>query len=356
MLNLDDRRRAGVLLHPTSLPSPGYCGDFGADARRFVDLIEGAGLQIWQVLPLGPTHDDGCPYQSFSVHAGNPDLIDLEWLVEQGWLAAEDAAAGRQSPAAKRRALTLAGTSFFRQVETAEQSPMITVYRQFLEEADFWLEDYVRFQAFRDDQQRRPWATWPEGLRNCDPQACDQRARELSAEISALRFRQFVFHCQWHELRQYANERGLLLFGDMPIYVHLESADVWAHQDLFDLDERGQPITVTGVPPDYFCAEGQLWGNPQYNWQRMQGDGFRWWLRRFESAARQFDIARIDHFRGLEAYWEIPADAFSAKEGKWVKAPGRELLSLVRETYPELRLVAENLGTISPEVEALRAE
>ena len=142
----------------------------------------------------------------------------------------------------------------------------------------------------------------------------------------------------------------------MPIYVHLESADVWAHQDLFDLDEGGQPITVTGVPPDYFSTEGQLWGNPQYNWQRMQGDGFRWWLRRFESAARQFDIARIDHFRGLEAYWEIPADALSAKEGKWVKAPGRELLSLVREAYPELRLVAENLGTISPEVEALRAE
>jgi 4-alpha-glucanotransferase len=356
MLNLDDRRRAGVLLHPTSLPSPGYSGDFGTDARRFIDLLAEAGVQIWQVLPLGPTHEDGCPYQSFSVHAGNPDLIDLDWLVEREWLSADDAAAGRQTPAAKRRALTSASNIFFRQVETAEQSPMIAAYRQFLEEAGFWLEDYVRFQAFRDHQQRRPWATWPEGLRNYDPQACEKHAVELSAEISALRFRQFVFHCQWHELRRYANERDLLLFGDMPIYVHQESADVWAHQELFKLDDQGQPITVTGVPPDYFCAEGQLWGNPQYDWQRMQEEGFRWWLQRFESAARQFDIARIDHFRGLEAFWEIPADALSAKEGKWVKAPGRELLSLVREAYPELRLVAENLGTISPEVEALRAE
>jgi 4-alpha-glucanotransferase len=354
--NLDDRRRAGVLLHPTSLPSAGYGGDFGADTRRFVDLIANAGIQIWQVLPLGPTHPDGCPYQSSSVHAGNPDLIDLEWLVRKGWLDAARAAAGRESPAAKRDALDSACEAFFRQVETAERSPMIDAYRQFIQQADFWLEDYVRFQAFRDAEGRRPWATWPGGLRDCQPQACEQRARELSGKIRALRSRQFVFDCQWHELRAYANERGILLFGDMPIYVDLESADVWAHQDLFDLDEHGRPVTVTGVPPDYFSAEGQLWGNPQYNWQRMQEDGFQWWLQRFNSADRQFDIARIDHFRALEAYWEIPAAAVSAREGRWVPAPGRELLSLVRAAYPQLRLVAENLGTISPEVEALRAE
>jgi 4-alpha-glucanotransferase len=353
---LSDRRRAGVLLHPTSLPGPGYRGDFGADARRFIDVIADAGIQIWQVLPLGPTHEDGCPYQSSSVHAGNPDLIDLQWLVEKGWLDAAQASAGLQSPVAKREALRQAGLAFFQQVELAETSPMIAAYSQFLEESRFWLEDYVRFQAFRDDQQLRPWSDWPAGLRNCEPQACDQRAHELSESISALRFRQFVFHCQWHELRRYANQRGVLLFGDMPIYVHLESADVWAHQALFDLDEQGQPVTVTGVPPDYFSEEGQLWGNPQYNWQRMQDNGFDWWLQRFGTAARQFDIVRIDHFRALEAYWEIPASATSAKDGRWVQAPGRELLQKVRQANPGLRLVAENLGTISDEVEALRAE
>jgi 4-alpha-glucanotransferase len=356
MSKLTDRRRAGVLLHPSSLPGPGYGGDFGAESRRFVDLIADAGVQIWQVLPLGPTHDDGCPYQSFSVHAGNPDLIDLHWLVDQGWLEESQAAAALCTPRAKREALDQAGRAFFHQVETAQHSPMIALYQLFLQEAEFWLEDYVRFQAFRDAEQRRPWASWPTGLRHCEPGACEQRAGELASQISTLRFRQFVFDCQWHALRRYANERGVLLFGDMPIYVHQESADVWAHQDLFDLDDEGQPITVTGVPPDYFSEEGQLWGNPQYNWQRMQADGFQWWLQRFDTAARQFDIARIDHFRALEAYWEIPADASSAKQGKWVPAPGRELLQLVRNTYPDLRLVAENLGTISPEVEALRAE
>jgi 4-alpha-glucanotransferase len=356
MSSLTDRRRAGVLLHPTCLPGAGYCGDFGSEARRFIDLIADAGMQIWQVLPLGPTHPDGCPYQSSSVHAGNPDLIDLQWLVDQGLLSGEQALAGQRSPRAKREALTAASRRFFQQVETAAESPMVDRYRQFLQEADFWLEDYVRFQAFRDAERRRPWSSWPSELRHCESQACDRRADELADVISALRFRQFVFNCQWHELRHYANERGILLFGDMPIYVDLESADVWAHQDLFDLDEEGQPITVTGVPPDYFSEEGQLWGNPQYHWDRMKADSFAWWLQRFDSAARQFDIVRIDHFRALEAYWEIPAGATSAKDGRWVPAPGRELLRLVRQAYPDLRLVAENLGTISPEVEALRAE
>lgn len=356
MNQLTSRRRAGVLLHPSSLPGAGYSGDFGAEARRFVDVITAAGLQIWQVLPLGPTHVDLCPYQSFSVHAGNPDLIDLYWLVDHGWLTLQQATDGQATPAAKRRALNIASTAFFKQVESAVTSPMIDAYARFLAEADFWLEDYARFQAFRDDQDCQSWINWPQALRDCDPTACDKRALELAPQITALRFRQFVFHCQWDELRQYANERGVLLFGDMPIYVHLESADVWAHQAQFNLDTDGHPLTVTGVPPDYFCAEGQLWGNPQYNWALMEETGFSWWLQRFASAARQFDIARIDHFRALEAYWEIPAGATSAKKGQWVHAPGRALLAAVRRHYPDLRLVAENLGTIDAEVEALRKD
>jgi len=356
MKSLLQRRSAGVLLHPSSLPGPAYCGDFGADARRFVDLIAAAGLQIWQVLPLGPTHEDGCPYQSFSVHAGNPDLIDLHWLTRQGWLTRQQAEQGQTDRRAKRKALRLASQAFSRELETGVASPMASAYHRFVETENFWLEDYVRFQAFRDAEQRRPWTAWPQGLRECDRAACDARALELTEKTSSLRFRQFVFDCQWHELRKYANDRGVQLFGDMPIYVHIESSDVWAHQELFDLDPEGSPITVTGVPPDYFSEEGQLWGNPQYNWQRLQETGFRWWLQRFESAARQFDIARIDHFRALEAYWEIPADATSAKAGHWVQAPGRELLRAVQEKCPQLCLVAENLGTISEEVEALREE
>jgi 4-alpha-glucanotransferase len=350
------QRRCGVLLHPTSLPGPGYCGDFGADARRFVDLIAAAGLQVWQVLPLGPTHPDGCPYQSFSVHAGSPDLIDLQWLVEHGLLSQEQALKGLANRYAKRVALDQASGVFFGQVKSAADSPMVAAYLQFLESADFWLEDYVRFHAFRHSQQQRCWAEWPVGLRDRDPGVCDATAAKLASQITDLRFRQFVFDCQWRELREYANARGVLLFGDIPIYVHLESADVWAHQQLFDLDEVGRPVTVTGVPPDYFSADGQLWGNPQYNWQAMRETGFDWWLQRFDSAARQFDIARIDHFRALQAYWEIPASAVSAREGHWVEAPGRELLQAVRRSYPELKLVAENLGSITAEVEALRRE
>lgn len=354
MTNLLDKRRCGVLLHPSSLPGAGYCGNLGADARRFIDLITEAGLQIWQVLPLGPTHEDFCPYQSLSVHAGNPDLIDLQWLVERGWLSALETEAGAAAPAAKRQALDLASEAFFIQLEIALDAALVESYDHFLQQTEFWLEDYVRFEAFRDTQSGRPWAEWPRGLRHREPEACVKSAAELAGKIKQLRFQQFVFYCQWDELRSYANQNGILLFGDMPIYVHLESADVWAHQKLFDLDENARPITVTGVPPDYFSAEGQLWGNPQYNWQLMQDNGFHWWLQRFASAARQFDIARIDHFRALEAYWEIPASATTAREGHWVKAPGRQLLASVREHYPDLCLVAENLGTISAEVETLR--
>jgi 4-alpha-glucanotransferase len=353
---LAEQRRAGVVLHPSSLPGPGYSGDLGEAARRFIDLIAAAGLQIWQVLPLGPTHSDLCPYQSLSVHAGNTDLIDLHWLVRHGWLSTEQATTGHESHRLKRQMLDRASEAFFCALKIASDSPMAQLYQEFLRTSEFWLEDYVRFDAFRRSLGGLPWSSWPSELRNCMPRACNNRAAEMPEQLAALRFRQFVFHCQWQELHRYANERGVLLFGDMPIYVHLDSVDVWAHQGLFDLDESARPVTVTGVPPDYFCADGQLWGNPQYKWREMLERGFKWWLQRFASAATAFDIARIDHFRALEAYWEIPASATSAKEGKWVHTPGRELLQAVHENYPELCLVAENLGTISAEVEALRKD
>tara|TARA_R110001592_G_scaffold148073_3_gene372725 strand:- start:15003 stop:16550 length:1548 start_codon:yes stop_codon:yes gene_type:complete len=351
-----NRRRAGVLLHPSSLPGAGYCGIFGAEARNFVDLIVAAQLQVWQVLPLGPTHTDLCPYQSYSVHAGNPDFIDLHWLAAQGWVSRSRVDAGHVSAEEKRLVLDEASRAFFLEKEAGMNLSMVSAYERFLERSAFWLEDYVRFQAFRDAQGHLPWTSWPAALRNCDSIASNRYAAELAGQIDEQRFRQFVFHCQWEELRQYANERGVLMFGDMPIYVHHDSADVWSHQSQFDLDQDGVPVTVTGVPPDYFSTEGQLWGNPQYNWHLMQEDGFQWWLQRFASAAAQFDILRIDHFRALEAYWEIPARASSAREGRWVSAPGRAMLTAVRERFPSLCLVAENLGTISQEVEALRAD
>ncbi len=355
-MTLTECRRAGVLLHPSSLPGGAYCGSIGADARRFVDLLCAAGLQIWQVLPLGPTYSDGCPYQSVSVHAGNPDLIDLDWLVDSGLLSQSHAHTGESSPEAKRQALDEGGRAFFTRI-AGESSPALAKrYQWFLQQSAHWLEDYVRFQAFREHLGSLPWTEWPQGLRRREPVACNELAEQLSERLAALRFRQFVFHIQWDDLRCYANERGVLLFGDMPIYVHLESADVWAHQALFKLDAHGHPVTVTGVPPDYFSSEGQLWGNPQYNWAVMEETGFHWWLQRFETAARQFDITRIDHFRALDAYWEIPAGATSAREGAWVAAPGRALLTAVREEFPGLCLVAENLGIISDEVEALRKD
>ena len=348
------RRSAGVLLHPTSLPGPGYCGTFGAEARAFVDLIAGAGLSIWQVLPLGPTHEDGSPYLSFSAHAGNIDLIDLEWLVEKGWLMPGEAAAGMVDGAAKRAALSVAVVGFRRTLAEDPGGDEALRYHRFLDQSAYWLEDYVRFRAFRHAEGGRSWTDWPTGLRHHETDACDRAAAAIADTLDDMRFRQFVFDCQWHELRSYAAARGVALFGDMPMYVHQQSADVWAHQALFDLDTDGRPRTVTGVPPDYFSAEGQLWGNPQYRWDRMEDTGFEWWLQRFHTAARQFDIARIDHFRAMESFWEIPASACSARDGHWVPAPGEALLRSVREQLPELCLVAENLGTISEEVETLR--
>ncbi len=344
-----DRRRAGLLLHPTSLPGPGSCGRLGPDAYWFVDFLRDAGFGVWQTLPLGPTHDDGSPYQCLSVHAGDPRLVSRAMLVQWGWLP------GVSPEAAEAAGDDILGAARDGFREHAD-APARAEFEAFCEHNAHWLDDFALFQALRDAHQDRPWTQWPRGQRDRTPKALARVRRELADAVEQVRFVQFLFRRQWRLLRAYANERGILLLGDLPIFVSHDSAEVWAHRDYFALDDQGRPLTVAGVPPDYFSATGQLWGNPHYRWDVMQADGFRWWVDRVAGQRELFDLIRIDHFRGFEAYWEVAADAPDAMNGRWVKAPGEALFRTLRERLgPHLPLVAEDLGLITPEVEALRA-
>lgn len=343
--HLFNERRAGVLLHPTSLPAAasGCGGDLGAAAYQFLEFLAGAGFSIWQMLPIGPTHEDRSPYQLLSVHAGNSDLICLQWLAARGWLA--QPAPGETRAKTLRRAARAFHEGLGRDPELAR------AYAEFCRGHGGWLEDFALFIALREMRGGEPWWEWPPPLRRRDPQALAQADPE---RVAAVRFEQFVFFEQWQALRAAARQRGIHLFGDMPIFVSHDSADVWAHQDLFHLDENGLPLTVAGVPPDYFSETGQRWGNPHYRWPQMQARHFDWWLQRLATQLRYFDLIRIDHFRGFEAYWEIPADAATAIEGRWVEAPGAALLEAFFRYDAQLPLVAENLGVITEAVEALR--
>ncbi len=349
-MNPFNKRRAGVLLHPTSLPSDSYTGELNADAYRFVDFLASAGLSIWQILPINPVNLDGSPYLSPSACAGNIHLIDLQPLVDENLLTAKEAEKGKQSAEAKQQALQQAGKNFCQQASPA----LLDAFRAFQAKNKSWLPDYSLFTAIHVHYQGRPWYEWPKPLRRKRSQGCTEMKQRLACEVAQLEFEQFIFFRQWQSLREYAHSKGVYLFGDMPLYVHLDSCDVWAHQQLFQLNKKGQPLTVAGVPPDYFSEDGQRWGNPQYDWPAMEQDGFQWWLLRLGILNQHLDIVRIDHFRGLEAYWEIDAKEISAKSGHWVKAPGQAMLNTVKKAYPELCLVAENLGTITAEVEELR--
>lgn len=347
-----DRRRAGVLLHLTSLPGPRHEGGLGPSAYRFVDTALAMGLSVWQTLPIHPTHGDGSPYQCLSAHAGHPELIDLGALAARGWLTEADLAVSAEDPQQSRRTLLQrAFDSFSAQGGLAQ--PDFCDFRA--AKAD-WLEDFALYMALRAHHQGAPWQSWPEGLRDRHPETLQAVARDLSQFVALEVFVQFVFFQQWRALRTYANARGLLLFGDVPIFVAGDSADVWADPESFDLQAHGEPRVVAGVPPDYFSATGQRWGNPHYRWDRMEADDFRWWRARFRTQFELFDWVRIDHFRGLEAYWEIPAEEETALGGRWVKAPGQALLEALFRESPtgRLPLVAENLGIITQEVEALR--
>lgn len=347
-----DRRRAGVLLHVTSLPGEYGNGDLGSHAHRFVEFLAKSGLSVWQTLPLGPTHEDLSPYQCLSAHAGNPLLISLDWLAARGWLKEADLAPANSAQEQRYRCLKKACAAFKNDPDPEIQRH----YQSFVQLHRDWLDDYALFIALKGEFKGRPWQEWPAAVRDRHKMACAAASMQLAKKIAEIKFEQFVFFQQWHELKAHARQHAVLLFGDMPIFVASDSAEVWAHREYFCLDEKGQPRVVAGVPPDYFSETGQRWGNPHYAWERMQTDDFSWWIKRLHTQLELFDWVRIDHFRGFESYWEIPAELQTATHGRWVKAPGEALLDRIYETFDTLPLIAENLGTITPEVEALRAK
>lgn len=347
MLN---RRNAGVLLHITSLPAEPYPGKLGSSALRFVDLLLNCGLRVWQMLPLGPTHDDNSPYQSLSVSAGSGALISVEWLLACGWIK-------------ETFAQTIVGDDvsnhlpeLFQHVFDSPTQNIEEQFREFCRLHHKWLQDYAEFRVLRNLHNNASWSQWPEQFRIREAGPMDEFRQQHETQLDLYRFEQFLFYTQWHELKQYANERGILLFGDVPIFVSYDSADVWAHRDQFNLDENGEMPVIAGVPPDYFSETGQRWGNPHYDWQHMQKDGFQWWLQRFASQLELFDLIRVDHFRGFEACWEVPAEEETAINGHWVKVPGQELFHALQQQFGRLPLVAEDLGIITDEVTALREQ
>ncbi|RME81105.1 MAG: 4-alpha-glucanotransferase [Caldilineae bacterium] len=350
------QRQAGILLHPTSLPSPFGIGDLGQEAYHFVDWLAGARQRLWQVLPLGPTGYGDSPYQCFSAFAGNPLLIDLRDLVERGYIMLEDLAVPPfprervdYGPVIlwKREILAQA----FNQFQTAAPPD---AYCSFVEQESGWLQDYALFMALKDEHGGRPWPEWDPALRDRDSQALARARERLSERIRFHCFQQWIFFEQWLALKRYANQRGIRIIGDIPIYVAMDSADAWSQREMFHFDEEGRPTVVAGVPPDYFSPTGQLWGNPIYRWDRMAADGYAWWIERFKANLRLYDVIRVDHFRGFYNYWQVPGGAATAVDGQWVDGPRQHFFDTVIGALGELPLIAEDLGEPDPGVYALR--
>jgi 4-alpha-glucanotransferase len=354
-------RSSGILLHPTSLPGRFGIGDLGVEAYRFVDFLKDAGQRLWQVLPLGPTGYGDSPYQCFSAFAGNPLLISLERLVEKGLLPAsalhetaifpeEETHYGRVIPW-KMDLLARAARNFLADASGETRARFDTFCAAQAE----WLDDYALFMALKHTHSPEfIWTYWAPSVRARRPDALDHWRSKLAHKIDLHRFYQFEFFDQWRAVKQHCAECGVRVMGDVPIYVAHDSADVWAHTEYFDLDEKGNPAAVAGVPPDYFSATGQLWGNPLYRWDVLAATGYRWWIERLAATLSMVDIVRLDHFRGFEAYWTVPAGETTAVNGRWIKGPGMAFLQAAVDALGELPLVAENLGVITPEVEAMR--
>ncbi|MCA9898039.1 MAG: 4-alpha-glucanotransferase [Anaerolineales bacterium] len=356
-------RAAGILLHPTSFPGRYGIGDFGDAAYQFVDFLAASKQSLWQILPLGPTGYGDSPYQSFSAFAGNPLLISPDRLVREGYLPVTAVSRIPHFPQHavdfgpvieyKTALLQQAHEHFLAHGSDAQKA----AYQQFCTEQSSWLDDFALFMALKNhhvDHEGGVWNTWPREIALREPEAMASWGTKLAHEVDRHKFLQFLFFQQWLSLKAYANERGIQIVGDIPIFVAFDSADVWANPELFYLDETGAPTVIAGVPPDYFSETGQRWGNPLYRWDKMADNGYKWWATRLQMCFTQADIVRIDHFRGFDAYWEIPADEPTAVIGQWVKGPGQAFFQAMRDQLGELPLIAEDLGVITPDVVALR--
>jgi 4-alpha-glucanotransferase len=349
-------RASGILLHPTSLPGPGV-GDLGEQAFRFVDWLARAEQSLWQVLPLVAVNEGGSPYNALSAFAGNPLLISPGELFVHGLLPAEAAAPPELGdedlhfPAALRWKDGVVRAAY---ALLAKDEELRADFRAYRDEEAGWLDDYALFRALRDAHGGTSWAEWPDPLRRRQRGALRKAREELAEEIDRHAYAQYLFDLQWSAMRRYAHANGIRIVGDVPIFVAYDSADVWAHPELFELDDALRPTVVSGVPPDYFSATGQRWGNPLYRWDVLEETGYRWWIDRFRRTLEMVDVVRVDHFRGFESYWEVPAEADTAIHGRWMPGPGRGLFDAVRQKLGSLPLIAEDLGIITEEVEALR--
>jgi 4-alpha-glucanotransferase len=355
------KRASGVLLHPTSLPGRFGIGELGDHAYKFVDFLADTGQKLWQVLPLGPTGYGDSPYQCFSAFAGNPLLISLEHLVRDNALAADDL---KDTPVFpddrvnygdviefKLDLLARSAVHFQNYASTADQK----AFEQFCADNASWLDDYALFMALKDTHEGAAWNTWEDDIARRTPKALKKARKDLANAIRAQQYFQYQFFKQWGWIRKYANDKGIQIIGDIPIFVSLDSADAWANRDLFYFDERGNPTVVAGVPPDYFSPTGQRWGNPLYRWDEMAKQGYSWWIERTQASLKLYDYVRIDHFRGFEAYWEVPSNEPTAMKGTWVKGPEGALFKAIQAALgDDLPIIAEDLGVITPEVETLR--
>ena len=351
------KRSCGILLPVSALPSPYGIGTLGKEAYEFVDFLHEARQSWWQMLPVGPTSYGDSPYQSFSAYAGNPYFVDLETLRADGLLTKAELEAVDWGTDPEMVDYGKIYENRFRLLEKATERGWKRDAEQvkaFTEESAGWLPDYALFMALKRRFGMQSWTEWEdEDIRLRRPEAVERYRRELAEDIRLFTYIQYLFFKQWNALRDYAHEKGIGIIGDLPIYVAMDSADVWADPDSFQLDDRNVPVEVSGVPPDYFSENGQLWGNPLYDWDAMKKDGYTWWVRRIEGASHLYDVLRIDHFRGLESYWAVPYGETTAKIGRWVKGPGMDLVNVLTARFPNLRFIAEDLGYQTPEVHQL---
>ncbi|MCU7491160.1 MAG: 4-alpha-glucanotransferase [Ignavibacteria bacterium] len=353
-------RSAGILLHPTSLPGRFGIGDLGYEAYNFINFLEAAGQKLWQVFPLGPTGYGDSPYQTFSAFAGNPLLVSPDLLVQDGLLQGKDL---QDIPEFNPREIDFGRVidykysllrKAFKNFSKSRHDDLEKEFTQFSKAHKGWLDDYALFMAVKDYHKGRVWAEWPEDIAFRKRAAIKEWTAKLEQEVTFYKFIQFFFFRQWIELRDYAHERGIKIIGDLPIFIAYDSVDLWANKTQFSVDRKGKLLTVAGVPPDYFSETGQLWGNPLYKWDEMEKDDYEWWRKRFSNLFEMVDVIRIDHFRGFDAFWEIPGDAPTAITGRWVKGPGAKFFKTINKYLGELPIIAEDLGVITKSVEKLR--